>query len=207
MRFALLALLPLCCGQTVLEWTNSKTFTLEVAEKMPAEQYRFKATEAEMSFGALMVHIAMAQAYRFEQVSGIKAPASVAKAGGKLTRDDILGILRASFDYVIAVAPKLSDTEGSGKILNYMAMGLPTVAFDVPVSREYMGDDGCYAAPGDARGLSDRIVELLDDPDGARALGQRLRARAVERYDWLHAGEVLLDVYGRVATAPPSGAL
>ena len=45
----------------------------------------------------------------------------------------------------IAVAPKLSATEGSGKILNYMAMGLPTVAFDMPVSREYLGDLGIYA--------------------------------------------------------------
>ncbi|MGD8997041.1 MAG: glycosyltransferase family 4 protein, partial [Anaerolineae bacterium] len=35
----------------------------------------------------------------------------------------------------IAVAPKLSATEGAGKILNYMAMGLPTVAFDTPISR------------------------------------------------------------------------
>ncbi len=38
----------------------------------------------------------------------------------------------------VAVAPKLSATEGSGKILNYMAMGLPVVAYDTPVSREYL---------------------------------------------------------------------
>ncbi|HEC36137.1 MAG TPA: glycosyltransferase family 1 protein, partial [Anaerolineae bacterium] len=42
----------------------------------------------------------------------------------------------------IAVAPKLSATEGSGKILNYMAMELPVVAFDTPVSREYLGSLG-----------------------------------------------------------------
>jgi glycosyltransferase involved in cell wall biosynthesis len=105
----------------------------------------------------------------------------------------------------VAVAPKLSDTEGSGKILNYMAMGLPTVAFDVAVSREYMGDDGCYAAPGDVDGLAGRIVELLDCPDAARALGQRLRARAIAGYDWARAGEVLLDVYARVAPLPEPG--
>jgi glycosyltransferase involved in cell wall biosynthesis len=39
----------------------------------------------------------------------------------------------------VAVAPKLSATEGAGKIGNYMAMGLPVVAFDTPVSREYLG--------------------------------------------------------------------
>jgi glycosyltransferase involved in cell wall biosynthesis len=54
----------------------------------------------------------------------------------------------------LAVAPKLSATEGSGKILNYMAMGLPTVAFDMPVSREYLGDLGIYATPPDPRSLA-----------------------------------------------------
>ncbi|HRJ43683.1 MAG TPA: glycosyltransferase family 4 protein, partial [Caldilineaceae bacterium] len=42
----------------------------------------------------------------------------------------------------VAVAPKLSATEGAGKLLNYMAVGLPTVAFDTPVAREYLGVDG-----------------------------------------------------------------
>ena len=37
----------------------------------------------------------------------------------------------------IATAPKISATEGSGKILNYMALGLPTVAFTMPVSQEF----------------------------------------------------------------------
>ncbi|NTU83912.1 MAG: glycosyltransferase family 4 protein, partial [Chloroflexales bacterium] len=34
----------------------------------------------------------------------------------------------------VAVAPKMSLTEGNGKIANYMAMGLPTVAFETPVA-------------------------------------------------------------------------
>jgi hypothetical protein len=38
--------------------------------------------------------------------------------------------------------PKLSETEGSGKLLNFMAVGLPAVAFDTPVA-QYLGPDGC----------------------------------------------------------------
>ena len=45
----------------------------------------------------------------------------------------------------VAVAPKLSMTEGAGKLLNYMAVGLPTVAFDTPVAREYLGTLGALA--------------------------------------------------------------
>ncbi len=59
----------------------------------------------------------------------------------------------------VAVAPKISATEGSGKLLNYMAMGLPTVAFDTKVSREYLGADGALAAPvGDAAALAQAIL-------------------------------------------------
>jgi glycosyltransferase involved in cell wall biosynthesis len=102
----------------------------------------------------------------------------------------------------IAVAPKMSATEGSGKLLNYMAMGLPTVTFDTPVSREYLGDDGVYALPGDAGSLADKLLDLLEDPGGARRFGDRLRERAVAEYDWDRAGEVLLDVYDMVAPEP-----
>ena len=104
----------------------------------------------------------------------------------------------------LAVAPKMSATEGSGKLLNYMAMGLPTVAFDTPVSREYLRADGVYARRGDAVDLGDRILDVLADPAAARARGLRLRARAVADYDWSRAGERLVALYDRLA--PPIGA-
>ena len=98
----------------------------------------------------------------------------------------------------IAVAPKLSATEGSGKILNYMAMELPTVAFDVPVSREFLDNLGTYAEPGSHHSLADSIQSLLADPDSARSLGQRLRQRAAEQYSWEQAGLHIVSVYERL---------
>jgi glycosyltransferase involved in cell wall biosynthesis len=98
----------------------------------------------------------------------------------------------------IAVAPKLSTTEGAGKILNYMAMGLPTVAFDTPISREYLGPLGFYAAPvGDPAALADAIEDLLDTPDRFTDIGKRLRERAGRHFSWDRAGRHLLKVYGR----------
>ncbi|MCL7455478.1 MAG: glycosyltransferase family 4 protein [Anaerolineae bacterium] len=97
----------------------------------------------------------------------------------------------------VAVAPKLSATEGSGKILNYMAMGLPTVAFDTPVSREYLGDLGTYAQPGNASSLAQALLSALCDggPDGC---GAALRRNALEAYTWDHAAEIILQAYERV---------
>ncbi len=95
----------------------------------------------------------------------------------------------------IAVAPKLSATEGSGKLLNYMAMALPTVAFDTPVSREYLGDLGIYAERGSYMALAEAMVTLLEDEERAAALGQALRKRAIENYSWERAGRKIVEVY------------
>jgi glycosyltransferase involved in cell wall biosynthesis len=97
----------------------------------------------------------------------------------------------------VAVAPKLSATEGSGKLLNYMSMSLPTVAFDVSVSREYMNAMGTYATPGDADSLAQALESLLADREKALDLGQRLRRRAIEHFSWQAAGYRIMDVYDR----------
>jgi glycosyltransferase involved in cell wall biosynthesis len=101
----------------------------------------------------------------------------------------------------VAVAPKISLTEGSGKLLNYMAMGLPTVAFDTPISREYLGADGVLVPLGDAAAFGDAILGQLADPARAQQQAARLRQRALADYDWLTAGEQLLALYDRLALA------
>ncbi len=98
----------------------------------------------------------------------------------------------------IAVAPKLSLSEGSGKILNYMATGLPTVAFETPAQVEYLGNLGVYAALGDAQGLADRVADLADQPLRRAELGQLLRARAEQQFSWRRAGAQLEALYGLV---------
>lgn len=99
----------------------------------------------------------------------------------------------------IAIAPKISATEGAGKILNYMAMGLPTVTFDTPVNREYLGSLGVYAQRRDgAVGLSDAILGLLHAPEWRAELGKKLRARATRHFSWERSGRQLVNIYQRV---------
>ena len=95
----------------------------------------------------------------------------------------------------VAVAPKLSATEGAGKIGNYMAMGLPVVAFDTPISREYMGDLGVYARRGDSRSLAAKLREVLDSPDHYRQVGRQLRAHCVQDLSWQTATDHIEEVY------------
>src|SRR5205085_4700596 len=84
----------------------------------------------------------------------------------------------------VAVAPKLSATEGAGKIGNYMAMGLPTVTFDTPISREFLGDLGVYAERGNPAALADALLHVLAEDEGRPALGAALRGRVVRGHSW-----------------------
>lgn len=98
-----------------------------------------------------------------------------------------------------AVSPKMSETEGNGKLLNYMAVGLPTVAFNVPVAREILGDLGLYAQTGDVIDLAERMAEAITEPGASAYLGKKLRERAVNRFSWDVTGKDLLDIYAMVS--------
>lgn len=98
----------------------------------------------------------------------------------------------------IAVSPKMSTTEGSGKVLNYMAMAQAVVAYDSPVHREYLGEWGVYAPAGEVVCLAEEISALLRDDGRRRALGQALRQRAAQQYDWRAAALRIEDLYYRL---------
>ena len=107
MRFLLfLFTLPLVAQYPMKDfvenWKTTKEFTLAVAQAMPADQYGFKATPEEMSFAALMFHIAGANAFRFAQVTGAKNPL---ETPGQMAKEDAKRIaieyMTKSFDFCI----------------------------------------------------------------------------------------------------------
>jgi glycosyltransferase involved in cell wall biosynthesis len=95
----------------------------------------------------------------------------------------------------VAVSAKHVSTEANGKLLNYMAMGLPAVAYDGPVSRELLGEAGVFAPMRDVRALAAAIAGLLRDPHEQKLRGQALRERAVAHFGWPALGRRLVDVY------------
>lgn len=101
----------------------------------------------------------------------------------------------------IAVSAKLAATEGNGKLYNYMAMGLATIASDTAANREILGDTGVFATRGDAAALADRILELLARPAEVTARGLALRERAVRQLSWQARASELLAVYDDVLMA------
>jgi glycosyltransferase involved in cell wall biosynthesis len=98
----------------------------------------------------------------------------------------------------VAIAPKLSPTEGDGKIYNYLAQGLPIVAYDRPASKEILGELAFYAELGNARSLAGALFAALTDEARAEELGRRGRALAVESYSWEAVARRLMIAYADV---------
>lgn len=95
----------------------------------------------------------------------------------------------------IAVAPKMSTSEGSGKLLNYMAMAQPVVAYDTAVNREYLGELGTFAPVGDVACFAARIADLARTPEEATRLGRLLRERSMTMFSWSAAADRIVALY------------
>jgi len=61
-------------AEFVHDWQISKQFTIDVGDAMPAEFYSFKPNPDEMTFGEQMLHIAVSNVYRFQQLTGMQPP-------------------------------------------------------------------------------------------------------------------------------------
>lgn len=99
------------------------------------------------------------------------------------------------------VAPKIALTESNGKVLTYMACGLPTVVFDTEVNRELLGDAGLYVDwDGDLRRGAIRLAEALIRLKGDKSLREELSIKGKERvrgfFSRSELGKRLLAVYG-----------
>jgi glycosyltransferase involved in cell wall biosynthesis len=135
----------------------------------------------------------------FPDVDRYKARACELGIGDYTTFPGKIDYQRRKYYYAlgsVAVAPKLSPTEGDGKIYDYLAMGLPIVAFDRPASKEILGDLAFFAVLGDAHSLADALHAALTDTARATELGRRGRGLAVEKYSWQAVGKRLMVAYG-----------
>jgi glycosyltransferase involved in cell wall biosynthesis len=96
----------------------------------------------------------------------------------------------------VAVAPKpLTQGGANSKILNYMAMGLPVVAFEDPLNRKMLGDLGVFAVPGSAASLAEGLLHLLARPERGREIGRALRDLVVKEFAWADGARELHEAY------------
>jgi glycosyltransferase involved in cell wall biosynthesis len=114
---------------------------------------------------------------------------------GEVDYSDVTSFLSAGN---VAVAPKLYTTEGNGKVLLYMSMGLPTVVFDNLTNRYLLGDLGIYAREGDPNSLAKALLYALLNKARDQKLRTALRNRAVTMFSKEKFRSKLLHIYEAV---------
>ena len=100
----------------------------------------------------------------------------------------------------------LNDVSTMNKTMEYMAFGLPVVAFDLVETRVSAADAAVYADPASGpRGLAEALVSVVDDA-GSRALMAEVgRERVEEHLAWAHQAPAYLAVFDELTgrtTAP-----
>lgn len=97
----------------------------------------------------------------------------------------------------IAVTPKISLTEANGKVINYMTMGLPIIAFNTPVNQQYLGENYEYFANINQQDSFEKCLlrVLHDGPDKWKRIGAELKARVIEKFNMGQIAQKILGVY------------
>ncbi len=91
-----------------------------------------------------------------------------------------------------------------GKTLEYMALGKPSVAFDLPETRRLAGDAALYARPNLVEDFTNKIEILLNDERLREQMGAVGRKRIEEEYSWAHTKAELLRAYAALIAPTPA---
>ena len=110
-----------------------------------------------------------------------------------------LGTVLATADVCVSPdeANQMNDISTMNKIMEYMAMGRPTVQFDLREGRVSAGDSSLYAERNDVSSLAAGIIQLVDDSEMATRMGQAGRQRLETALSWELQVPQLLAAYRR----------
>jgi glycosyltransferase involved in cell wall biosynthesis len=113
----------------------------------------------------------------------------------------------AAMDICAAPEPSnpYNDRSTVIKITEYMALGKPIVAFDLPEHRFTAQGAALYVTPNDERAFAEALARLLDDAALRQTLGAAGRQRIETELAWQYCVPNLLTAYQKlwpVATSP-----
>ena len=111
-----------------------------------------------------------------------------------------LGQLLAASDICVDASPANPYTDRSTmfKLMEYMSLGKPIVAFDLPEHRFTARGAAVYVTPNDERAFARSLAQLMDDPDRRKALGTTGSGRIKTQLAWEYSIPNLLSAYNAV---------
>ena len=116
---------------------------------------------------------------------------------GWIERPADLARYLSSMDICVAPEPSdpYNDRSTAAKLMEYMALGKPIVAFDLQEHRFTAQMAAVYARPNDELDYAKQIALLMDDPIRRKKMGQEGRARIEIELSWQCQAKALLQTY------------
>jgi len=114
--------------------------------------------------------------------------------------DELVVRIMSTADAGLSPDPKnpLNDVSTMNKTMEYMAFGLPVIAFDLRETRVSAGQAAVYVQPNDEHQYAEAIVALMDDEPRRTFMGGLARERVEEELAWSHQESAYLGVYKHV---------
>jgi glycosyltransferase involved in cell wall biosynthesis len=119
--------------------------------------------------------------------------------------DALVAEILSTADVGLSPDPKnpLNDVSTMNKTMEYMAFGLPVVAFDLLETRVSANDAAVYAEPNDVAGFATSITDLIDDPSARAVMARRGRDRVETALAWSIQRPAYVSVYDRLTATDP----
>jgi len=126
---------------------------------------------------------------------------------GRVPDETVANVLSTA-DVGLSPDPKnpLNDVSTMNKTMEYMAFGLPVVAFDLRETRVSADSAAVYARPNDVDSYARAIVDLVDDPNRRAEMGRRGRERVEQQLAWSHQQWAYLAVFDELTDRAPEPA-
>ena len=99
----------------------------------------------------------------------------------------------------VVINPSLSEAFGMS-LVEAMATQTPVIATKIGGMPEVVDDGitGFLVEPGNPQALPDATIEMIGDPNRARAMGKAGRTKVLQRYCWSKIAESLVDSYADI---------
>lgn len=146
-----------------------------------------------------LVQTCRAQGAELNVIASPDVQAEVEAQGARFTEWTLGGYLTALSEVDIGIMPLKDDDYVRGKcafkLIEYGALGLPSVATDLGANREVVldGETG-FLARNDEE-FSERLTRLIGDAELRRRLGQAARTRVLAHYTLERQAEVVAELF------------
>jgi glycosyltransferase involved in cell wall biosynthesis len=194
----------LCCYLGIMGHQDGVENVLHAARTIVHDMGRQDVHFALLGFGDTLEELrSLAAAYDLEDVVTFT---------GRVALPEISSYLSTA-SVGLCPDPKtpFNDASTMNKVLEYMAHALPVVSFDLAETQVTAGPSSKYVPwrgdpEADAHAFAEAIVDLLDNPDRASAMGRLGRTRIESELGWPTQATRYVEVYDRLFDRSSAGA-